>query len=53
MNPQDFVTPCFGLDLILVEGLQGEDAVSVDEIFGGRFIDIGDGLFVCSWGPML
>jgi hypothetical protein len=35
--------PCFGLDLILVEDLQGEDTVSVDEIFGGWFVDFGDG----------
>jgi hypothetical protein len=30
------------LSLISVEGLQGEDAVSVDEIFGSWFVDIGD-----------
>jgi hypothetical protein len=37
------VTPCFDLDLVLVEGLQGENVVSVDEIFGGWFVDFGDG----------
>jgi hypothetical protein len=26
--------PGFGLDLIFVEGLQGEDTVSIDKIFG-------------------
>jgi hypothetical protein len=31
-----------GLSLISVEGLQGEDAVSVDEVFGRRFVDVGD-----------
>jgi hypothetical protein len=31
------------LNLIFVEGLQGEDTVSVDEIFGSWFIDIGYG----------
>jgi hypothetical protein len=37
------VGPGLGLNLIFVEGLQGEDAVSVDEIFGSWFVDIGDG----------
>jgi hypothetical protein len=36
------VAPGLGLSLISVKGLQGEDAVSVDEIFGGWFVDIGD-----------
>jgi hypothetical protein len=31
------------LNLIFVEGLKGEDTVSVDEVFGSWFIDIGDG----------
>jgi hypothetical protein len=31
------------LNLIFVEGLQGEDTVFVDEIFGSWFIDIRDG----------
>jgi hypothetical protein len=31
------------LNLIFVEGLQGEDVVSVDEIFGSWFVDVGDG----------
>jgi hypothetical protein len=30
------------LNLIFVEGLQGEDADSVDEVFGSWFVDIGD-----------
>jgi hypothetical protein len=29
------------LGLIFVEGLQGEDAVSVDEVFGSWLVDIG------------
>jgi hypothetical protein len=29
------VAPGLRLDLIFVEGLEGEDTVSVDEIFGG------------------
>jgi hypothetical protein len=36
------VAPCFGLDLLLVEGLQGENTVFVDQIFGGWFVDFGD-----------
>jgi hypothetical protein len=36
------VVPGLGLSLIYVEGLQGEDAISVDEVFGRRFIDVGD-----------
>jgi hypothetical protein len=31
------------LSLVFVEGLQGEDAVSVDEVFGFWFVDVGDG----------
>jgi hypothetical protein len=31
------------LSLVFVEGLQGEDAVSVDEVFGRWFVDVGDG----------
>jgi hypothetical protein len=31
------------LNLIFVEGLQGEDAVSVDVVFGSWFVDVGDG----------
>jgi hypothetical protein len=34
--------PGLGLNLIFVEGLEGEDVVSVDEIFGSWFIDIRD-----------
>jgi hypothetical protein len=30
------------LNLIFVEGLQGEDAVSIDEVFGSWFVDVGD-----------
>jgi hypothetical protein len=30
------------LSLISIKGLQGEDAVSVDEIFGSWFVDIED-----------
>jgi hypothetical protein len=37
------VAPGLGLNLIFVEVLQGEDAVSVDEVFGSWFVDIGDG----------
>jgi hypothetical protein len=29
------------LNLIFVEGLQGEDTVFVNEIFGSWFVDIG------------
>jgi hypothetical protein len=36
------VVLCFGLDLVLVEGLQSENAVSVNEILGGWFVDFGD-----------
>jgi hypothetical protein len=32
-----------GLNLIFVEGLQGEEAVSVDEVFESWFVDVGDG----------
>jgi hypothetical protein len=31
------------LSLVFVEGLQGEDAVSVDEVFGCWFILVEDG----------
>jgi hypothetical protein len=31
------------LNLVFVEGQQGEDAVSVDEVFGGSFVYVGDG----------
>jgi hypothetical protein len=34
--------PGLSLGLVFVEGLQGEDAVSVDEVFGGWFVDVGD-----------
>jgi hypothetical protein len=30
------------LSLVFVEGLQGEDAVSVDEVFRRWFVDVGD-----------
>jgi hypothetical protein len=36
------VAPCFRLDLVLVEGLQSENVVSVDEILGGWFVDFED-----------
>jgi hypothetical protein len=31
------------LSLVFVESLQGEDTVSIDEVFGGWFVYIGDG----------
>jgi hypothetical protein len=31
------------LSLVFVESLQSEDTVSVDEVFGGWFVDVGDG----------
>jgi hypothetical protein len=31
------------LNLIFVEGLQGKDSVSVYEVFGGWFVDVGVG----------
>ena len=37
------VAPGLGLSLVFVEGLQGEDAVSVDEVFGRWFVYVGDG----------
>jgi hypothetical protein len=37
------VAPCFGLDLVLDEDLQDENTVSINEIFGGWFVDFGDG----------
>jgi hypothetical protein len=36
------VAPGLGLSLVFVEGPQGEDAVSVDEIFGCWFVDVRD-----------
>jgi hypothetical protein len=30
------------LSLVFVEGLQGEDTVSIDEVLGRWFIDVGD-----------
>jgi hypothetical protein len=36
------VAPGLGLSLVFVEGLQGEDAVSVDEVFGRWFVYVGD-----------
>jgi hypothetical protein len=33
--------PGFCLNLIFVEGLQGEDTVYVDDIFGSWFVNIG------------
>ena len=36
------VTPGLRLSLVFVESLQGEDTVSVDEVFGGLFIYVGD-----------
>jgi hypothetical protein len=41
------------LSLVFVEGLQGEDVVSIDEIFGRGFVDVGDGRCACSRGPVL
>jgi hypothetical protein len=35
------VAPGLRLDLVFVEGLEGEDTVSVDEIFGGHLVDVG------------
>jgi hypothetical protein len=37
------VAPGLRLSLVFVESLQGEDTVSVDEVFGGWFVYIGDG----------
>jgi hypothetical protein len=37
------VAPDLRLSLVFVEGLQGEDTVSVDEVFGGWFVYVGDG----------
>jgi hypothetical protein len=37
------VAPCLRLSLVFVEGLQGKDAVSVDEVFGRWFVYVGDG----------
>jgi hypothetical protein len=34
--------PGLRLNLVFVEGLQGEDAVSVDEVIGRWFVYIGD-----------
>jgi hypothetical protein len=36
------VAPGLDLSLVFVEGLQGKDAVSVDEIFGRWFVYVGD-----------
>jgi hypothetical protein len=37
------VAPGLRLSLVFVEGLQGKDTVSVDEVFGGWFVDVEDG----------
>jgi hypothetical protein len=37
------VAPDLRLSLVFVEGLQREDAVSVDEVFGRWFVYVGDG----------
>ena len=37
------VAPGLRLSLVFVEGLQGEDTVSVDEILGSWFVYVGDG----------
>jgi hypothetical protein len=34
--------PDLGLGLVLVEGLQGEDAVSIDEVFRRWLVNVGD-----------
>jgi hypothetical protein len=36
------------LSLVFVEGLQGEDAISVDEVSGRGLVDVGDGRCACS-----
>jgi hypothetical protein len=36
------VVPGLGWSLVFVEGLQGEDAVSIDEVFRRWFVDVGD-----------
>jgi hypothetical protein len=35
------VAPGLHLSLVFVEGLQGEDVVSVDEVFGCWLVDVG------------
>jgi hypothetical protein len=47
------VVPGLRLSLVFVEGLQGKEAVSVDEVFGRGFVDVGDGRCACSRGPVL
>jgi hypothetical protein len=37
------IAPGLRLSLVFVEALQGEDAVSVDEVFGRWFVYVGDG----------
>jgi hypothetical protein len=37
------------LSLVFVESLQGEDKVSVDEVFGGWFVYIRDSSSACPW----
>jgi hypothetical protein len=37
------VAPCLCLSLVFVEGLQGEDTVSVDEVLGSWFVYVEDG----------
>jgi hypothetical protein len=41
------------LSLVFVEGLQGKDTVSIDEVFGRGFVDVGDDRCACSGGPVL
>jgi hypothetical protein len=36
------VAPGLGMNLIFVKGLQGEDAVSINEVFGSWFVYIED-----------
>jgi hypothetical protein len=40
--------PGLGLSLVFVGGLQGEDAVFVDEVFRRWFVDVGDRRCACS-----
>jgi hypothetical protein len=35
------VAPGLSLGLIFVEGLQGDDMVSVNEVFGSWLVDVG------------